>query len=85
MEKELDEFIYNVEMRKLWDEIKKIQSKPNCNSTGLDSTELIHLKSRLEDLELWRAKIHSLLISSTPTGKEKLSRAGAMLSLLQKK
>lgn len=32
------------------------------------------LKSRLEDLELWRAKMHTLLISTTPaTKKEKLN------------
>ncbi len=65
------------------DEMIKI--KENYKNTELNLSELIPLKSRIEDLELWRAKIHSLLTTQTPTGKEKLTRAGAMLSLLQKK
>lgn len=33
-----------------------------------------NLKSRLEDLELWRGKMHELLITTTPaTKKEKLN------------
>lgn len=35
------------------------------------------LKSRIEDLELWRGKIHKMAIDVSPvTGKEKLSKSG---------
>jgi len=34
------------------------------------------LKSRIEDLELWRGKIHNLAIDKTPLGREKLSKHG---------
>jgi len=79
LEKRTDERIKDaltLEVKNLCDELKEIKHKLNSKNTDCDSTELIQLKSRLEDLELWRGKIHSLLISSTPTGKEKLSNIG---------
>ena len=31
------------------------------------------IESRIEDLELWRSKVHALMIEKTPSNKEKLS------------
>jgi len=34
---------------------------------------LSDLKARLEELEIWKSKIHLMLTAQTPTGKETLS------------
>lgn len=36
----------------------------------------IELKGRIEDLELWRGKIHKMLVENTPAGSDRLSRFG---------
>ena len=40
------------------------------------NSPLIDIKSRLDELELWKAKIHALTIEKTPRGKEKLNKIG---------
>jgi hypothetical protein len=48
------------------------------NKNDLEFSGLGTIKSRLEDLELWRAKIHNLMIEKTPIKKvEKISRFGS--------
>lgn len=42
-------------------------------------SQLSDIKSGLDDLLLWRAKINDMLIDKTPTGKQKLSRLGKKL------
>lgn len=34
----------------------------------------LDLKGRIEDIELWRSKMHTLLTEKTPAGKEKINR-----------
>ena len=34
------------------------------------------LKGRVEDLELWRGKIHALMVEKTPKNNDKLSKYG---------
>lgn len=53
---------------RLLDEINSEKLKPNSPS---------QLTSRIEDLELWRTKIHNLAVEITPVKKqEKLTRFG---------
>jgi hypothetical protein len=33
-------------------------------------------ESRIQDLELWRTKLHAMITETTPRGKEKLNRIG---------
>lgn len=47
-----------------------------------ECTACAALKSRIEDLELWRAKVHRMLIEVSPSGNEKLSKAGKAFSKL---
>jgi len=61
--------VWNNEIEKLHLRILALENKP----TPLQSSDTT-LKSRLEDLEVWRGKMHELLITTTPaTKKEKLN------------
>jgi len=38
------------------------------------------LKGRIEDLEIWRGKIHAMMIEKTPKGQDKLTRFGRFVA-----
>jgi hypothetical protein len=43
------------------------------------------IKSRLDDLELWRAKVHKMLVEISPTGQEKPTKAARGFAVLYNK
>ena len=43
--------------------------------TEVNRTPVSH-QSRIEDLEIWRKKIHDVLVDKTPSGKDKPTRIG---------
>lgn len=57
-------------------EIDKIRSAIGDLKTSQSNSTPSGLLSRLEDLELWRGKVHKLLCEVKPTGEEKLSKQG---------
>ncbi len=77
-------------INELVEKIKKLEFEIENNKNNLRSdlqfittridkipiTSTIEFKSRLEDLELWRGKMHNLAVEKTPAGRDKLNKTG---------
>jgi hypothetical protein len=59
-----------IQINKLEKRLKELEEKP------LPSTDL---RSRLEDLELWKGKLHSMITTTNQRGKEVLNKQGKIL------
>jgi len=63
------------------DQWKAIKDAMEAVGKPAPAPDLTTLKSRVEDMELWRGKLHAMLTEISPnTGKEKLSKTGNRLS-----
>lgn len=61
------------EIQKLRDRVAVLEARPSAQP----SQDLARLEDRINGLELWKGKVHKLLVEESPaTGREKLSRAG---------
>lgn len=69
------------EVTKLWNENKMLRDKLDSLIGDSGSKDITRLISRIEELEIWRAKIHSLLTYTTVAGNEKLSKEGKFIAL----
>ena len=64
------------EAEELKRDLKNLSDKINSLNTDLKLSTT--LSSRLDELELWRGKVHGLLIEQTPTGRDKLTPLAKM-------
>jgi len=61
-------------------ELKIVEDKANyqylelCQKLKEIPQNSNNTETRLKELEIWQAKLHSLMIEKTPAGKEKLNR-----------
>lgn len=58
------------------EEISKLRERVAHLEQTQPSVLSVDTVSRIEALELWRGKVHGMLIEQTPTGKEKASSLG---------
>lgn len=62
--------MWNKKIEELERRIAKLEEK------SLPSAEL---KSRIEDLELWKGKLHSMITTTNQRGKEVLNKTGKLM------
>jgi hypothetical protein len=70
---------YN-ELRDRVDAMAHAMSRMESAMSALQASSTVStpsmLSSRIEDLEMWRAKVHDLLVGKTPGGRPSLSSLG---------
>jgi len=67
-------WVSHQELEGLYKQINELQARiKSLEETKLPSAEL---KSRLEDLELWRAKLHSMITTKNKRGDDALNKMG---------
>lgn len=69
-----------VNMEKLEAEIRANSNNLTSRISDLEKSQtslsLSDIKSQLQDLQLWREKLLSMVTEKTPTGKQKLTKFG---------